>query len=154
MFLSESELVQARRLETVYYSPVLKISGGTFIPGLRSYETSSCLYLRRFNDRYYEDLLKGFFEAVYDGCPKATLGGVTWDWFRVTTPDGDRYYPLGFHGNLQAWTDRMIAVATEHATTMAWFDKGKFCTTDRRTLSFGDLVIDRLEGGNYIPRDW
>ena len=153
-FLSENELAQARRLETVYFSPVFNGAGGTSIPGLRSYPTTFCLYLRRFDDRYYEDLLQGFLDAVYDGHPKASLGGVTWPWFRVTTPDRDRYYPLYFHGNLQAWTDRMIAVATELKTTMAWFDKGKFLITDRRKLSFGDLHIESLEGRKPIPQDW
>ena len=153
-FLSDSELAQARQLETVYFSPVLKRASGIFIAGLRSYNTSSCLYLQRFDERYYEDLLSGFLDAVYDGYPKANLGGVTWPWFRVTMPDGERYYPLQFHGDLQAWTDRMIAVAKEHATTMAWFDKGKFCITDGQKMSFGDLHIERLESGKNIPRNW
>ena len=153
-FLSDNELAQARRLETVYFSPVFKTAGGTSIPGLRFYASYFCLYLRRFDNRSYEELLKGFLDAVYDGHPKSRFGGVTWPWFRVTTPDGARYYPLYFHGNLKAWSDRMIVVAAELATTMAWFDKGKFRITDRRELSFGELHIQRLEGGKYIPQDW
>ena len=153
-FLSDSELDQARRLETVYFSSVFQRVVGTFIPGLRHYDTSFCLYVRRFNSIYYEELLENFMDAVYTGCLKEDLGGIHWDWFRVTVPDGDRYYPLDFHGNLQGWIDRMIAVATEKGTTMGWFDKGKFCLTDGRKMAFGDLCIERLKGGEPIPNDW
>ncbi len=70
----------------------------------------------------------------------------------MTTPGGDRYYPLDFHGDLKAWNDRMIDVAIEKGTMMAWFDKGKFCLNDGRKLAFDDLHIDRL--GKIIPSDW
>ena len=153
-FLSDAELAQARRLETVYFSSIFKGAAGTSIPGLRSYETSACLYVTRYNDLYYEDLMQGFIDRVYEGCPKASLGGVHWAWFRVTTPDGNRHYPLDFHGNLQAWKDRMAAVANDVRTTLAWFDRGKFCLTDGRRFAFGDLTIDRLEGGKPIPDNW
>lgn len=153
-FLSESELAQARRLETVYYNPVFKSAGGTPIPGLRQHAALSHLYVCRYNDQFYGVLLEGFLAKVYEGCSEAELGGVNWPWFRVTTPDGNRHYPLHFNGNLQAWTDRMMEAAAGVGTTMGWFDHGKFRLTDGRTLSFGDLQIDRLAGGKPIPDDW
>lgn len=153
-FLSDSELDRARRLESVYFSPIFQTIVGTFIPGLRRYDTSFCLYLLRFNDMRYEDLVAEFLDAVYTGCPKEDLGGGHWGWFRVTIPNGDRYYPFDFHGNLQVWSDRLITVALEKGAAMGWFEKGKFCLTDGRQLAFGDLRIERLKGGEPIPDDW
>ena len=37
---------------------------------------------------------------------------------------------------------------------MGWFDKGKFCLNDGRRMAFGDLQMDRLEGGEETPGDW
>lgn len=92
--------------------------------------------------------------AVCEKYPDLNPDTVHWDWFRVTTPGGDRYYPLEFHGDLGAWIDRMIAVAIENGTTMAWFDRGKFCLNDGSKMAFGDLRIDRLKGGEEAPDDW
>ena len=153
-FLSASELVQARRLETVYYNTLLKDGCGTFIPGLRSYPTSLILYIGRFNGQYYADMLNAFLDAVNARTPERELDGHHWPWFRVTTPDGCRHYPLKLNEKLQAWKDRMSEVAEDVGTPLAWFDRGKFCLTDGRRFSFGDLVIDRLEGGKPIPKNW
>ena len=151
-FLSESDLIKARKLEVVFYSPVFQRVGGVFIPGLRSYSTSFCLYLRRYKEVDYHELLKDFMDAVCAGHPNLDPDTVHWDWYRVTTPGGDRFYPLKFHGDLDAWRNRMIGVAIENGTMMGWFDKGKFCLNDGRKIAFGDLEIDRL--GKIIPSDW
>ena len=153
-FLSEDELTQARKLEIVYYSPIHQTVGGVFIPGIRSYSTSFCLYLKRYEEISHYDLLEKFMDAVCKGHPSLNPDTVHWDWFRVRTPSGDRYYPLQFHGDLDAWIDRMIAVATEKGTTMGWFDQGKFCLSDGRRLAFGDLDMVRLMGGEAYPDDW
>lgn len=151
-FLSESELIKARKSEVVFYSPVFQNVSGVFIPGLRSYITSFCLYLRRYSDMDYHDLLRSFMDAVCTGHPNLNPDTVHWDFFRVTTPGGDRYYPLEFHGDREAWIDRMIDVAIEKGTMMGWFDKGKFCLSDGRKIDFGDLDIARL--GRVFPSDW
>ena len=153
-FLSESEIVKVRNIETIYYSPVLQNVVGTSISGLRSYNTSFYLYLRKDQKFYYYDLLRGFIDAVCTGRPDLNPDTVHWGWFRVTTPGGDRYYPLEFHGDLDAWINRMIDVAIENGTTMGWFDKGKFCLSNGSRMAFGDLHIDRLKGGEETPGDW
>ena len=153
-FLSESELAQARRLESVYFNPVVKGVCGTLIPGLRAYPDSSCLYVGRFRDGDVRELLSEFLDAVYRECPMGSLGGVHKAGFRVTTPDSKLYYPLKFHGDLKAWTDRMLEVAKSYQTTMGWFERGKFCLTDGRRFAFGDLQVDRLKGGEALPPDW
>ncbi|MBE7180929.1 MAG: hypothetical protein INR71_06925 [Terriglobus roseus] len=153
-FLSEGEIAKVKEIETVYYSPVFQTVGGTFIPGLRSYSTSFCLYLRRYEEIDYHDLLRKFMSAVCMGHPHLNPDTVHWDWFRVTTPSKNQYYPLDFHGDLDAWINRMIDVATEKRTMMGWFDEGKFCLNDGSKIAFNDLRIDRLKGGEEIPGDW
>ena len=153
-FLSEIEIVKVRKIETIYYSPVHQNVVGTTIPGLRAYSKLFCLYLRKDQRADYYDSLKDFMGAVISGQPNLDPDTVHWGWFRVTTPGGDRYYPLEFHGDLDAWINRMIDVAIEKGTTMGWFDKGKFCLNDGRRMAFGDLQIDRLKGGEETPGDW
>lgn len=153
-FLSEDELIQARKLEIVYYSPIHQTVGGVVIPGIRTYNTSFCLYLKKYEEILTHDLLEKFIDAVCEGHPDLNPDTIHRDWFRVTVPNGDRYYPLQFHGDLDAWIDRMIAVATEKGTTMGWFDKGKFCLNDGSRMAFGDLKMVRLMGGEAYPDDW
>ena len=153
-FLSDSELAQARRLESVYFNPVVKLVCGTSIPGLRAYPDSFCLYVGRFRDGDVRELLSEFLDAVYQTCPMGRLGGVHKAGFRVTTPDIKLYYPLKFHGDLKAWTDRMLEVAKTYQTTMGWFERGIFCLTDGRRIPFGDLTIERLKDGETLPQDW
>ena len=48
----------------------------------------------------------------------------------------------------------MTEVAKAIGTTVGWFDRGKFCLADGRRFAFGDLIIDRAEGGKPMPEDW
>lgn len=100
------------------------------------------------------DMLDSFLGAVYARAPKAELGSLNRPWFRVTTPDGRRNYPLKLSGNLPSWKDYMTGVAKDLGTALAWFDRGKFCLADGRRFSFGDLTIDRMRGGKPIPTTW
>lgn len=125
-----------------------------FISGLRSYKTSFCFYISRQDDAYYECQMKDFTDAVYEGLPEENPGALAWEWYRVTTPEGTRFYPFAAHANLHAWKERVTAVASEKATPVAYFDDGKFRLSDGRQWAFGDLRIDRLEGGKPIPHDW
>lgn len=153
-FLSEDELAQARRLETFHYNTFFGTPNEIGIAGLRPSERTYCLYLRRYDSKSYGDLVDEFILTVYERRPIEKPGGINTPGYRVTTPDGDRYYAFECNGNLQGWIDRMIEVAAQFGTLMAWFDRGKFCLTDGRRLPFSDLRIEQLEGGKLWPEGW
>lgn len=153
-FLSEAELVQLRRLERFRYNTFFGTPGELGIPGLRSSENIYCMYLRRYDDRFYGELVNSFLIKVYEDFSAENVNRVLMPGCRVTTPDDDRCYAFEFHGDLQAWIDRMIAVAVQLGTLMAWFDRGKFCLMDGREFAFSDLQIDRLQGGKPVPKGW
>ena len=153
-FLSDSELAQARRIETFRYNTFFGNPNESGIPGLRPRERTYCMYLRRFDERPYGRLVDEFLDAVYEDFSKENINHVMMPGFRVTTPDRDRYYAFVFNSDFQAWINRMIAVATQLGTLMAWFDRGKFRLTDGRQLAFSDLVIEQLEGGKPLPKGW
>lgn len=153
-FLSEDELAQARRIETFRYNTFFGGPGELGIAGLRPGDLTYCMYLRRWDERPYDRLVDEFLDAVYEDFPEDNIDRVHMPGYRVTTPDGGRHYAFVFNGDLQAWVDRLIAVALRHATSMAWFERGRFCLTDGRRLPFSDLRIDKLEGGKPLPKSW
>ena len=140
-FLSDGELAQARRIETFSYNTFFGTPNESGIAGLRPREKTYCMYLRRFDKRPYGRLVDEFLDAVYEDFPEDNINRVNMPGYRVTTPDGDRYYAFVFNGDFQEWINRMVAVGVQHATLMAWFDRGKFCLTDGRQLSFSELLI-------------
>ena len=153
-FLSDSEIAQARRIETFSYNTFFGNPNEIGIAGLRPQDRTYCMYLRRFDERPYGRLVDEFLDAVYEDFSEDNIDRVNMPGYRVTTPDGDRYYAFVFNGDLQAWIDRLVAVAGQHGTLMAWFDRGKFCLTDGRQLPFSDLLIEKLEGGKPLPKGW
>lgn len=155
-FLSEDELAQARRLEVFHYNTFFGTPNELGIAGLRPSEKTYCLYLQRYDDKTYGEIVDKFIDTAYERRPVEKPGGIRTLGYRVTTPDGGRHYALECNGNLQAWIDRMLEVAAQFGTLMAWFDRGKFCLTDGRRFAFSDLRIEELEGGKgkYVPKDW
>lgn len=153
-FLSADELAKARRIEKFSYSTLFGDLNEIGITGLRPHKKTYCMYLRRFDGRTYDRLVEDFLDEIYEDFPEENIHRVVMPGYRVTTPEGDRYYAFMFNGNFQAWIDRMTVVAVKHGTLMAWFDRGKFCLTDGRDLPFSDLQIEKLEGGKPVVEGW
>ena len=123
------------------------------IPGLRVYPRTEHCYIKRFNQNPYRSMKKEFMDYVPPDCPSNQIGGYHGEALRLTSPDGEHFYPIYYHGNLSAWRKRLDDTATFFKTLTGRFQHGRFVVSDGRQIEFADMDVNWVGAGD-IPRDF
>lgn len=73
--------------------------------------------------------------------PLVSNGGVIFDEWIVTIPDGTQFYALCLNGDLSAWHEQ-IGIGADHlgSLTAGWSGE-RFCVSDGRSFDPGDCRI-------------
>lgn len=149
---SEEELRAIRSMERFAFNLNTGGVGGDEFAGLRKQEKEDSLYFRRFSDEPWKDVVKSFMARIPPDFEyrRRTLMHL----HRATLPNGDRYYPITFRGDLDAWRRHLHQAAVGCGTLLGWFEKGKFVLSDGSKVGFLDLKWDRLLHRQRIPKKW
>ena len=72
---------------------------------------------------------------------------------RVTLPNGDKFYPILYHGDIEKWPRVLDETAAFFKTELGQFDHGKFVVSNGDVYPFSSIGIDELE---IVPppKDW
>ncbi len=97
------------------------------MPGLREYKNSiEIRYIKRFSEKTYNRFMKMFMDYVPPDFPSDQIGRYHGEALRLTSPNGDHFYPIYFNGNLPAWRKRLDDNAAFFKTSIGRFEHGKF----------------------------
>ena len=156
-YLSPSQVEGVRRLEHLIFNRNVNACAWFFVPGLRG-DTNfdgtdeGIVYVKRFSSARYAKMMDLFLDHEPSDFPKEGSGG-NMPGYRVTLPNGDRFYPIAFFGDLVAWRKRLRESADLHGTELAHFDRGTFVVSDGQRFAFADLRIEALET-RRTPSSW
>ncbi len=123
------------------------------IPGLRTKPGIGCLYIRRYSTEKYTKMIDAFLDYIPKDFPKEHVLKCYMPSYRVTLPTGDQFYPIVFHGDLNAWRKRLEESAYVHHTLTGHFDHGKFVVSDGRRFDFSAIKVDKVKS-EPIPKAW
>jgi len=116
------------------------------LPGARSSDAGKVIYVFLPNnaDPFQE------FERVTSVVdpPIVKRGAVFFDAWLVKTPDGEIFYPLYFHGDLEGWRQEIERGATELGLKMAKLEGNKFMVSGGPTFLLTDCTVT-LDGSPY-----
>ena len=151
-YLGDEDLARVRGIEDWVLNTNTGWLNSPAIPGLRPRSTNGHRYVRRYSDDSYERMMDTFLEHIE---PKFLPRGLPCNMpgFRVTVPNGDRYYPIMFHDDLEKWVRVLDEAAAFFQTDLAQFDRGKFVVSGGVIHPFSSVEIEPLEEVPP-PKDW
>jgi hypothetical protein len=123
------------------------------IPGLRPGGRWDTCYVKRFNTDPYLLMLNEFLAYIPDGFPEEQADRWIIEGYRLTSGNGEQFYPIDYNGNLVAWRKRMLDNAEHFGTLIARFDHGRFVVSDGRETEFADMSV-AIANGKDIPDDF
>lgn len=108
------------------------------LPGLKG--NSQCGLYVSFNNT--ADPRRFMEEVIWHQTPPlVSNGGVVFDEWIVTIPDGTRFYALALNGDLAAWQAQIQVGARHHGSLTAGWSEGMFCVSDGRSFDQGACKI-------------
>jgi hypothetical protein len=149
---SAGDLIIIRGIESFIFNKNTGIVSDTSIPGLRKDLPSDYIYVKRFSTDRFQKMMDEFLSFVPPDFPTEDLYKCHMPGCRVIAPNGDRYYPFAFHGNLEQWRKRLEASADFHQTLLGQFDHGKFVLSDGQRFDFSALKVENAE--KDFPKSW
>lgn len=75
--------------------------------------------------------------------PMVKNGGVNLENFTITTPDGARFYPLKYHGDVMGWQKQIEAGAEMLGLFTAKIDSDALSLSDGRSYPLSACTIER-----------
>ena len=94
---------------------------------------------------------KEFADRVKPDDPSDQIGGYHGEALRLTSPDGEHFYPIYYHGNLPAWRKRLDETVAFFDTLIGRFQHGKFVVSDGRQIEFADMDVSWVSEGEIPP---
>jgi hypothetical protein len=152
-YFSEEDLEVIRNIESSIFNKNTGLVNNSFIPGLRQDPPRGYLYVRRFSKDKFGKMMDLFLDYVPSDFPVEDRYRCNMPGFRVTVPNGDRYYPFAFHGNLEQWRKRLKESADFHHTLLGQFDHGKFVLSDGESFNFSAIKVERVWTRDF-PKSW
>ena len=136
---------------------ILNLNSGGFVscavPGLRANPLTEVRYLKRFNKERIEIMMSKFMGYVPHDFPSDQIDRCYFKAFRLKTPDGGKFYPITYNGNLPAWRKRLDDNAAFFKTLIGRFENGKFVLSDGQRIEFADMEVEWV-GDEALPRDF
>ena len=149
---NEEDLTRIRKIEKWILNTNTGWLNSPAITGLRPKSTNGHRYLKRFSADRYADMIDTFLDQVHYGVPATSLP-CHMPGLRVTLPNGDKFYPILFHDDLEKWARVLDEAAALFKTELGQFDHGKFVVSNGEVYPFSSICIDKLE---KVPpaNDW
>ena len=124
------------------------------VPGLREESGVEVRYVRRYNSDDYRSMMNEFLDHIPSGLPSDLTEYGHMPVFRLTLPNGDKFYPICYHNDLAGWRQQLAESAKLHGTLTGRFVNGKFLLSDGQTFNFSDLAVASVIMGDPYPSDW
>lgn len=141
-FMDEADLREVRAFESFTLNLDLETLVAVEIPGLRPSPNDAVVYVRRFGADPYMQMAHRFLDLVLDGSLGREVRKHVMRPFRVTLPNGDRYYPFTVGVDPAAWRCRFRDAAEALGAPSAEFDRGRFVVSTGQVYAFSLLAIE------------
>ena len=125
------------------------------LPGIRPQDIGRVIYVLLHG---HTDSYEAFDEVISKVRPPiATHGAALVDDWLVKTPEGETFYPLFFHGDVEGWRRQIELGATQLGLKMAKVEDDKFAVSDGPVFLLSDCTVT-LGGSlfslsNHEPRN-
>ena len=154
---TEEERKKIFSIEEHIYNKTTKRVNSFGIPGIRPFtgtrEGIEAIYYSRFSNESYTKMNKTFLETLPDNFPISEKYKINMPGIKITLPDGRQFYPLQYHGNLEARRNMIRYSSEKNGSVLGSFTGNHFYTTDGNNYSFIDLKFDKMTT-NKTPKDW
>ena len=152
--LSQSELDWLNEFEYFIFNTFNGSWTEHAVPGLRPKRLSEFQYVRRYNSDDYRSMMNEFLDHIPSGLPSDLTEYGHMPVFRLTLPNGDKFYPIRYHNNIAGWRQQLAESAKLHGTLTGRFVNGKFLLSDGQTFNFSDLAVASVIMWDPYPPDW
>lgn len=109
------------------------------LPGTRSRDAGKVIYVFLPKNADPSDEFDRVTSRVDPPIPRR--GAVLFDTWLVKTPDGEVFYPLYFHGDVEGWRQQIELGATQLGLKMAKVKGDKFVVSDGPISLLSDCII-------------
>lgn len=139
--LTDRDIAKLDEIEWFTFHRQLKHLVQFAIPGLRPSKSSEVRYVKRYNAQKYSIMIDKFLDYMPSDFPEGQADRCVLPAYRLTSPDGNRFYPIDYNGDLPAWRKRLLDNADHFDTTIGYFDHGRFVISDGQEIEFADLGV-------------